>query len=119
MSTNFTITRGDSVSWSVVITLDGVPFNLAGCLLWFTAKTKYTDPDVSAIFQKTIGDGITVTTPANGLATIDIVPDDTSALSEVKTVLFWDLQLKDGSDNIYTINSGNLIVNPDVTQATT
>lgn len=117
MSINFTMTRGDSASFSVSVTLGGVPFDLSSCSLWFTAKNKFTDPDVNAIFQKTIGNGIIVTNGVQGLATINLLPADTSVLGLIKTILFWDLQLKDSLNNIYTINSGNLIVSPDVTQA--
>lgn len=114
---NFTMTRGDTVQFSVVVTLDDVAYDLTDCSLWFTAKYKYTDDDDDAVFQKTLGDGITVTSAPQGLAAIVISPTDTDALSLIKTVLFWDLQLVDDSGNVYTIASGNLIVNPDVTQS--
>ena len=117
MSVNFAMTRGDTVSFSIAVTLSGAPFDLSSCSLWFTAKNKFTDLDNAAVFQKTIGNGIVVTNAVQGLATVTILPADTNSLSLIKTILFWDLQLKDSSNNIYTINSGNLIVSPDVTLA--
>ena len=117
MSINFAMTRGDTVSFNIAVTLSGAPFDLAGCSLWFTGKNKFTDPDNAAIFQKTISHGIVVTNSTQGLATVTLLPADTISLSLVKTILFWDLQLKDSGNNIYTINSGNLIVSPDITQA--
>ena len=115
MGTNFTMTRGDTVSLSGTATLSGDPYDLAGCSLWFTAKNKYTDDDPAAVFQKSIGDGITVTSAAQGLFVVVISPGDTEAVAKSRTILVWDLQLMDGSGNIYTLNSGNLVINPDVT----
>lgn len=115
MGTNFTMVRGDNVSLSGIATLSGEPYSLALCSLWFTAKYRYTDDDETAVFQKTIGDGITVTNPTAGLFIVEIVPDDTEPVAKARTILVWDLQLMDGSGKIYTLNSGNLIINPDVT----
>jgi uncharacterized protein YbjT (DUF2867 family) len=112
---NFTITRGDDVGWSGTVELSDVAYDLAGCALYFTGKNKYTDADASAIFQKTIGSGITVTNPTQGLFTIALVPADTTAIPKAKTILVWDLQLVNSAGKRYTIASGNLIVNPDVT----
>jgi len=109
------MTRGDNVGFSGNATLEGEPYDLAGCLLYFTAKRQYTDADSAAIFQKSVGSGITITNPTQGLFTVAIAPLDTAALSKVKTILVWDLQLQDGSGKIYTLAQGNLVVNPDVT----
>jgi hypothetical protein len=115
MSVNFTMTRGDDVSWACTATLSGDPYDLASCALYFTGKSKFTDDDASAIFQKSIGDGIVVTNPTQGLFTVSLVPGDTTALSKVRTMLVWDLELVDSAGKTYTLNSGNLVVNPDVT----
>ena len=114
---NFTFTRGDTVVLSGAVTLGGDPYNLTGATLWCTAKSKHTDADVDAIFQKTLGDGITVVNAAAGLYTIQIDPADTEALSKVKTVLVYDVQLMDSNSKIYTIASGNFIIHPDVSNA--
>jgi hypothetical protein len=115
MSTNLTIYRGRDVSLDIAVTLDSDPYDLTSCSLWFTAKEAYTDDDVDAVFQKEIGSGITVTSAASGLATIAIEPSDTSGLSAVKTVLFWDIKLETDAGKFYTLNEGKLIINPDVT----
>ena len=114
---NITMSRGDSVVLSGSLTLGGDPYDLSGASLWFTAKTKHTDADEDAIFQKTVGDGITVVSAAQGLISVAIDPDDTSSLSAVKTQLVWDLQVVDSEGNVYTAASGYLIVNPDVTES--
>jgi hypothetical protein len=114
---NFTMTRMDNVSLSGTATLSGSPYDLGGCSLWFTAKKKYTDADSAAIFQKSIGAGITVTSSTQGLFVVAIATTDTEAVDKVKTILVWDLQLRDSSSKTYTMASGNLIINPDVTNA--
>jgi hypothetical protein len=112
---NFTMTRGNNVSLSGTATLSDDPYDLTSCTLYFTAKRKFTDEDSAAIFQKSIGDGITITSAAQGLFVVAIASEDTIALEKVKTILVWDLELHDSSSKIYTIASGNLVVNPDVT----
>jgi len=115
---DFTITKGDSVSFNIVVTSGGVAFNLTGATIWMTAKLAFGDPDSSAIFQKKTGSGIVITNPANGAATITLAATDTSPLPAFKTLLLYDIQVKDQQGGIYTVASGNLIVLPDVTLAT-
>lgn len=115
MGQNFTMTRGNNVSLSGTATLSGDPYNLGGCSLYFTAKYRFTDDDSAAVFQKSIGNGISITVPTAGLFTVAIVPADTLAVAKARTILVWDLELVDGSGQVYTINSGNLVINPDVT----
>lgn len=114
---DFTIYRGDTVSLNITITASGEAYNLTGKSMWFTAKTSYAVADPGT-FQKTIGNGITIVSAANGRATIVISPSDTNSLGNSKTALVYDVQVKDASGNIYTVASGNLIVVPDVTRAT-
>lgn len=112
---NFTMTRGNDVSLSGTATLSGDPYDLSGCSLYFTAKRRFTDDDSAAIFQKSVGSGITITSAAQGLFVVAIGSDDTISVEKVKTILVWDLELHDSAGKIYTIASGNLVINPDVT----
>lgn len=114
---NFTMTRGDTVILSGTTTLGGDPYDLSGATLLFTAKNRYTDDDADAVFQKSVGDGITVVSAAQGLFTVEIEPDDTADVPKVQTVLFWDTQVVDSESKKYTIASGKLIIKPDVTDA--
>lgn len=114
---NLTMTRGDSRTLSGSVTLSGDPYDLAGCSIWFTAKYRYTDADASAVFQKTIGSGITVTNPTQGLITITIDPADTALIAKVKTVLVFDIQIQTSGGSKWSAASGNLVITPDVTNA--
>lgn len=117
---DITIYRGDTVKLNLYVTQGGVAFDLTSVKVWFTAKNAFADVDGSAIFQKTTsGGGIVVVAPLSGIAQVTIAPTDTDDLPNNKTSLFYDAQVKDASDNIFTVAYGNLIVLPDVTRATT
>jgi hypothetical protein len=102
------MTRGDTTTFDVTLTDgDGDPLDLTDLDLTFTAS------HAAMVITKTVGDGITVTDLAGGLASIELVPDDTADLEE-RMVLDWDLQVSDGTD-VYTPLAGSLLVEMDVT----
>ena len=94
---------------------------LAGCTFWFTAKYRATDADTLAVFQK-LNASFTVTSvgslTAPGVVLVTIQPADTASIPEYTKLLHWDIQMKDASANIYTVDSGMLRINADITQAT-
>jgi hypothetical protein len=100
---------GDTMTFDVALTDGaGAPLNLAGLSLTFTASHPYLT------ITKTIGDGITVTNEAGGLASIELAPADTEDLED-RMNLVYDLQVSDGLGNAYTAFTGTLIVEIDVT----
>lgn len=105
--------RGDSLSLNLAVTSGGVPLTLVGKSLRFVAKRGVGDSDASAVITKTTPTGIVVTDAPGGLARIDLLPADTSALPALPELLVWDIQLINGSA-VYTIESGTLLVKPDV-----
>jgi hypothetical protein len=113
-----TITRGDTEQFTItVIDADGDPQNLAGCTLFFTAR-RQTFAGAIVIAKKSPSDGIVIDSPSTlGTATLTISPTDTASV-ERKLLLAYDVQLKDGADNIYTIDTGEMILEPDVTTVT-
>lgn len=112
MSATITMFRGDTQPLNLYVTSGGAPKSLSGVSLTFS--TKYNRTDTTYVFQKTIGNGITVVSESGGTATILINSSDTSFLPGTQTRLQYDVQYAKGSD-IYTISSGVLVVNPDVT----
>lgn len=112
MSATITMFRGDTVSLNLYVTMGGAPKSLSGALLTFSVK--YNRADSSYVFQKTIGSGITIDSESGGTATISIASSDTSFLPGTQMKLQYDVQYAKGSD-VYTISSGVLVVNPDVT----
>jgi len=115
--TTLEMSRGDARKWLFAVTDSGTgaAFDISGCSMWFTAKKRLSDTDLLAVFQKTVGDGITVTDALNGLGYIQLAPTDTTTLENSKTQqLEFDFQLTQGS-NPYTLAFGKLTVYGEVT----
>lgn len=110
-------TRGDSERYLLTLTEDGAPLNLTGAEIWMTAKRDVGALDADAVFQKSVGAGITITNAVGGLATVDLVPADTSDLPAATTWLVYDVQVKLADGRILTPLTGALAVEPDVTLA--
>lgn len=115
--TNLNMVRGSTLSFdfSVTNTATGLAENLTGGTLKFTAKWDFTDVDGSAVFQKTIGSGITVTNAAGGLANVTIAASDTTSLPATIVNLNYDLKYTDASSNVWPILYGLLTIVPNVT----
>lgn len=118
MAVALSMTRGDTFAFNLAVTSAGAPFNLTGCSIRVTAKWDYANLDAAAVFTRTIGSGVTVTNAAGGLATVVIAPSNTSTLPANPVNLYYDIQVTDGSSNVYTVNSGILTVSPDVSITT-
>lgn len=115
-SVNHRIIRGDTYVRGFTVQQDGSAFNLTSCTLKLTAKYNYEDSDASAVFQlSSPSSGITIVTAASGTAKFTISPSNTSLLPLRKVDLVYDIQLKDSSNNIYTIAYGKITVVPNVT----
>ncbi len=119
MST-LTMFHGDTPTFSATIS-NLSSSGLAGCELWMTAKRAATDPDSAAVFQKPNASWVidqTGNASTPGIAHVQLANADTASLPLYPVALVYDIQLKDASGDIYTIDSGTLTVTPDVTQAT-
>lgn len=87
----------------------------------FTVKWAYTDADNVAVFSRTSpSTGITFTSAVGGIATITFTPANTSSLpANIGGIsLFYDIQVTDGSGNVFTVLDGTLTVLPDVSITT-
>lgn len=109
--------RGDTQEWLVVTKRDGTAVDITSAKLWFTAR-KY-NASGTVVFSRTsdVGGGITIDPDQvtnRGKATIKLRNEDTASLPSSRTILFYDVQVKLGTD-IWTVVSGNLAVNPDST----
>ena len=83
---DLTITRGDERTLSVaVLNPNGTPANLTGKRVLWAAKRH---PSETAVVSKSsTAGGITVTDAANGLATVTILPADTSGYADTTILL--------------------------------
>lgn len=116
---NLKMYRGDTAEFRVTaLDIDGEPLNLTGASAWFTAKNNTADLDNAAVFQKTIGDGITVVNAVGGIMLVRLAEVDTSSITG-KVFLQYDLQVKDATDGVWTVSRGVILVESDVTQTST
>ena len=102
---NLSMVRGDTFSFDVALP-DIDSASIAS--IYFTVKKNATDK--SFIFQKALGDGITLT--ENTTYRVRIAPEDTSGITAGRYA--YDLQIGIGSD-IYTVIMGTLKIVQDVT----
>jgi len=94
------------------------PQDITGWSLWMTGKLNVDDADAAALFTRTVANGgIVVTSATGGLATITLLPANTSALTDASTDVLIDVQGKSGTGRVSTLKSGKLVVKADLTRA--
>ena len=115
MMTRLAMTRGDSPVWNLIAyQADGSRLDISSGSLFFTAKSSTRQADVDAVFQKTSGDGITVTDGPNGEFTVELAGSDTNSMYAPAT-LKYDVQYVTTGSKAYTLLKGDLHVDADVT----
>lgn len=114
---NFKVRRGNTVPITVVITVDGAPYDLTGCTLFFTGKTDLSQADDDALFEKETGNGITHINIPEGRAKI-VLPAAETYDAPIDETIYCDIQLKTADGEIYTVASGKLTFLEDVTRRT-
>ena len=103
-----------------VLTPAGAVQNITGYVIRFTAKNRLDDLDASAVISGSTIDGrITITDGPGGLAYVKI-PGTATASLPTFTGLWWDLQIAEpvAGGSVKTLDSGKLLIEPDVTRAT-
>lgn len=139
--------RGDNYSWTIVFTDEnGQPADLAGMLIWLTAKPTASDlaDDSDAVISHAIqfdaagnvvyADGmypgrandVGVVTPlpaSDGVLAEVLTEAEITLLSAITAPLKWDLQIKRPNDVptgwVKTLLSGNITVEADTTRRET
>ena len=112
-ATSLEMLRGDTAQLNATVKTGSSVFDLTGATVKFTAKQNISDS--AALFQKTIGGGITVTNASQGALSIEIAPADTVTLTDESSLLVWDLEITRGSQ-VFTVAHGDLGVTLDVTR---
>ena len=105
---NLETTRGDTFSFG--LELDGVGDSVTA--ITFTCKNNFDDS--ANVFQKTIGNGITLDhmDGDNAFYKVRIAPEDTATLELGK--YFYDIEVQANHD-VFTIAKGALTITYDVT----
>lgn len=112
-----TLFRGDTIVIEGTVSQGGVPVNLTGYSIWFTAKKAITDADnATGAIQKTVGAGVEIVDAPNGQIRITLAPSDTATITQTTTYQC-DVQLK-AAGVTSTPDKGTMTVEIDITQAT-
>lgn len=117
LNQKLSMVRGDTNSWLGQVTdpdNDDEPINITGCTMTWTVKRDIADGAGAAVIRKTVGNGITLTTPAAGLFKLGpLLPTDTSVLDDEFVGLVFDVEMVDLAGNVVTVAKGTLFVSPD------
>jgi len=118
---NYGMIRGDTFKLRVDVKDQfGASKNITGFKVWFTVKNQVNEPDTLAVFKAASDDGsghVTIVNASLGQVRCVMPSLFTQQLADAETVLFYDVQLRDASDEIITIEKGQLLVEPDVTRS--
>lgn len=112
------VTRGDTIEIEyALVDKNGAPIDASaiGTKLWFTVKDYLGRPDVQAVWQGTYLAGIAQ--DSVGKIRVTVPPTATLQVPDGIVKLYYDLQLKDSSARITTIEKGIFEFAPDVTRA--
>ena len=115
---NLEMVRGDTLPFRVTVTNAGDSVNLQGASFRMTAKFDIGDSDGDAVFSITSPAYIIITDALNGIISVNIPPSATTSLPPRECNLYYDIQMEDSTESIYTISSGILTVYPDVSVTT-
>ena len=115
MAKRYKVYRGDTFNLTLPVTLNGAVYDITGCTLFFTIKSKITDVD-PGLTQKKTGAGITHTVPASGIAVL-VVPAAETEAWPLNKALPYDVQLKTSSAEIFTLETGFITVLPELTRS--
>ncbi len=107
---NFEINSGDTLNAVISVINDaGAAVNITG----YSARWKMSPRiGASASSSKTVGSGITLTTPTSGILTISLTSADTANRCGAYV---HELVLTDGSGNVSTAMTGRLTIKADLT----
>lgn len=98
-----------------------VPVNLTGATIWFTAKYAVADPDERAVMRlnNQALSGVTIVNATGGQFSVTGPLLATVQFPDAETDLFFDIQYKDASGHVFTVERGSLAILPDVTRSVT
>lgn len=113
------LVKGDSATYHLTFTEDNVAYNLTNASeIWFTLKNSPEDTDAEALLQLTLSGGsIVILSAAGGTANLDITAAQTATL-DYGRVYYWDIQVKDTSNQIFTALRGRLLIRSQSTIST-
>jgi hypothetical protein len=119
--TNFSIVRGDDISWTLTVTFppSAGSSNLNDYQIALTAKYRFTDPDASAAFRLVKPTNIAVDGVSVAVAHFSCPSSKTAGIPCVpplnKTSLVYDVQIIGPDARPFTVARGTITVLADAT----
>lgn len=110
--------QDNTLGFTCTVLVNGSAFDLTG-ITACTMTAKYRTSDTTYVFQKSIGDGITISAPSTGVIAIQIEPEDTEGLlfgNQDFVMLQYEVRITMLTAT-YTVLAGNLKVYESVTGA--
>jgi hypothetical protein len=106
--------RGNDKIWVLNVTdkSTGDPVDITGCTLTFTVRA-VLNGDI--FLQKTVGSGVELTDPENGVAEITVDAADTSGLANQSFEYVFDVEITKTDATKETLCVGKFLVFPTVT----
>lgn len=115
---SFSVYKGATcLKMLTVVEEDGGVYDLTGASVWLTVKevADTASNDLAALFQLTVGDGLTVSAPATGVVAVEISSTRTDTLTAGRTYKY-DVQVRKSSKTFPAIE-GRIGVRARVTMA--
>lgn len=112
------IKRGRTRKWTYIVSDSSGVRDITDDHLWFTVKSKVSDADNEALFQLAIGSGILLTDPTAGTFVVTVAPNLTWDCPSKRSTYVYDLKIEYDTGEIYTLDEGSFVVEPDVTNTT-
>jgi hypothetical protein len=119
-----TIYRGEKKTWeTAVLDADDVVVDITNASLYFTVRSVFPagsvadDTDADVLLKKTVGSGITISDPTNGVFEIVVAKADTNALDILSNVREYKYQIdivESGETEPKTLAAGKFLVSADV-----
>lgn len=111
--TTLSLIRRDDVNLKVTFTdIEGNPFDLTDCIVFFTMKEKPTDSDEDAIIAKEVTEH---DEPEQGITRIPLTKEETDVTPKY---YFYDLQIEDEDGIVLSSEAGRIKITQDITVRT-
>lgn len=121
---DITLQRGEYANKRITVTKSGTAFDLTGSTVRMVIRNDgypagTTSDDTGAVLVKTVGSGITLTDPTNGIMDIEFARADTNTLEFSTTrrqvELIYSIEvIPDGYTSSVPLLDGLIIVTPDI-----
>lgn len=102
-ATEYRLHKGDTWTLRFTITRDGAAVNLTGLT---TSAITFEIRGKGSTITKTIGSGVTLTTPASGICTVVLTAANTDTLDP--GAYGWALRLTEGDGTVTTVAHGTI-----------